>query len=212
MGKKSSKKELTKEEKAAKARKRLENYNPVMAARNALRREFSRSPEVIEMMKENTRLVPLYNKDGARAKVDAREHLCAQCKQWKRSSKKSGKVSIDHIEPVVDPNVGFVDMNTYFARMWVAKDKLQKLCGDCHRVKTNLEWFNRRYLEEQEILEKVLKLTIGLVDGYGLSSDNKKLAKKMLQRFTKKKWESGPYPKDFIDKVESLKDSLRKVK
>jgi hypothetical protein len=199
MGKKSSKKELTKEEKAAKARKRLENYNPVMAARNALRREFSRSPEVIEMMKENTRLVPLYNKDGARAKVDAREHLCAQCKQWKRSSKKSGKVSIDHIEPVVDPNVGFVDMNTYFARMWVAKDKLQKLCGDCHRVKTNLEWFNRRYLEEQLLLEKASK------------AEDKQEAKKLLKRFTKKKWESGPYPKDFIDKVESLKDSLRRA-
>lgn len=192
------KKKLTKEEKAEKNRKRLLNYNPMMAARNALRREFSRSPLVIDMMKDpaTSRLVPRYNKDGSRHKQDAREHLCSKCKEWKRSSK-GKKVAIDHINPVVEPTIGFVDLNTYYARLWVPRDQLQKLCGDCHNEKTQAEWFERRYKEEVEIVTKAQAV------------EDKAVAKKMLQRFTKKKWTTGPYPKEFIQKVEDLKATLK---
>lgn len=193
-------KKLTEVERIEKHRKRVESYNPTMAARNALRREFSRSPVVIEMMNfENTRLVPLFKKDGTRTKIDGREHLCAECKQWKRSSK-GNKASIDHIDPVVDPKVGFVDLNTYFQRMWVPKSKLQKLCGECHQKKTNAEWFERRYKEELILVDKASK------------TKDKKEAKKLLQRFNSKKWETGPYPKEFRQRVESLKSSLRGAK
>lgn len=196
MGKKQAK-ELTKEEKAERNRKRLENYNPVMAARNALRREFSRSPIVIEMMKDpaTSRTYIRYKKNGEPMKQLGREHLCSKCNKWKRSSK-GKKVAIDHINPVIDPNAGYVDMNTYFLRLWVPREELQKLCGDCHQEKTNAEWFNRRFKEELIILTKA-----EMVD--------KIEAKKLLKRFTPKKWASGLYPKEFIKKVESLKARLR---
>lgn len=199
---KKPKKLLTKEEKAERNRKRIENYNPVMAARNALRREFSRSPDVIFMMNDpaTTRKVPVYKKDGERSKVDAKEHLCSKCKQWKRSTKKA-KVAIDHIIPVVCPKAGYVDLNTYYSRLWVPKDQLQKLCGDCHNEKTQAEWFERRFKEEVQIVEKARL--------YMNSQFDRAAAKKMLQRFTKKKWTTGPYPKKFIEQVEQLKARLR---
>lgn len=192
---KKAKKELTPEEKKERNRKRLENYNPVMAARNAWRREFSRSPTVIEMMNDpaTKRKVPQFNKDGERAKIDATEHLCFLCKQWKRSGKKAGgKFAIDHINPVVDTGSGFVDFNTYFSRMWVAKDDLQKLCGSCHQAKTNTERFERDFPEELEIIAR-LELC-----------QDKTVLRKGLQRFRRKKPQHPPYPVDFLERLEKL--------
>lgn len=196
-----AKKLLTPEERIQRHQKRKESYDPVMAARNALRREFSRSPIVIEMMNmENSRLVPAFKKDGTRAKQDAREHLCAKCNEWKRS-RKGSKFAIDHIDPVVDPVIGFVDINTYFERLWVSLDKtkLQKLCGDCHQIKTNAEWFVRRFKEE---LVLVTNLEI---------SEDKAAIKKGVKRFTPKKFAEHPYPQDFVDRVLALKAKLLKL-
>lgn len=173
----------------------VEKYNPVMAARQALRRAFSRSPVVIEMMRENRRKSPRYNKDGSRHKIDATEHLCNVCHEWKRSVKNS-KVVIDHIKPVVDPEVGFVDMNTYFKRLWCDRNGLQKICGDCHREKTNAEWFVRRFKEEQEILTALE------------ASKNVDDIKKGLKRFTSKKLLKLPYPAEFKARITALQDKL----
>ena len=179
-----------------KLQKRLETYNPVMAARQALRRAFSRSPIVQIMMSENRRKVPRYNKDGSRHKVDAVEHLCNVCNQWRRSSKGS-MVVIDHIDPVVDPETGFVDFNTYIARMWCDRSKLQKICGECHRKKTNEEWFYRRFKEERDIVSNLEK------------TEDIALIKKSLKRFTKKKFETLPYPKEFKARVEALRVKIK---
>lgn len=171
-------------------------YDPVMVARQAWRRAFSRSPVVVEMMKENRRKVPRYNKDGSRHKIDANEHLCNVCHKWKRSVKGS-KVVIDHIDPVVDPQVGFVNFDTYFKRMWCDKSNLQKICGECHRKKTNEEWFHRRFKEEQEIVAKLDKC------------QDKAILRKSLKRFTTKKLESLPYPKAFRQQLETLRKRLK---
>jgi hypothetical protein len=166
-----------------------------MAARQALRRAFSRSPIVQEMMKENKRKVPRYTKDGSRHKIDASEHLCNICHQWKRSVKNS-KVVVDHIQPVVDPKVGFVDMNTYFSRLWCDRSNLQKICGDCHRIKTNTELFVRKFKEEQELLTRLEK------------SRDKADIKKSLKRFTKKKLATLPYPDEFKRRLTALRNKL----
>lgn len=63
---------------------------------------------------------------------------CAQCKQiFKRK-----EIHLDHIEPVVDPQVGFVDWNTYINRLFLGK--LQALCITCHKEKSNAENSVRR--------------------------------------------------------------------
>lgn len=43
---------------------------------------------------------------------------------------------VDHINPVVDPEDGFVDWDEVITRMFCEKDGLQVLCHDCHTRKT----------------------------------------------------------------------------
>jgi 5-methylcytosine-specific restriction endonuclease McrA len=45
-------------------------------------------------------------------------------------------VQIDHVAPVVDPSKGFVDWNTYMARLYCDPSNLRVLCKDCHKAKT----------------------------------------------------------------------------
>lgn len=69
----------------------------------------------------------------------AQHYKCAGCKKDFPLS----KVAVDHIEPVVDPAVGFVSWDEYITRMFCTKDKLQVLCngfdGSCHDLKTKGE-------------------------------------------------------------------------
>lgn len=58
-------------------------------------------------------------------------------------------IAADHIDPVVDPNVGFVDWNTFIARLFVELQGWQALCYKCHKIKS---------AEENEI-RKVVKST-----------------------------------------------------
>lgn len=44
--------------------------------------------------------------------------------------------SVDHIEPVVDPAVGFVNFDVYIQRMYCEKEGFQVLCKPCHDTKT----------------------------------------------------------------------------
>lgn len=48
-------------------------------------------------------------------------------------------VQVDHVKPVVEPRVGFVDWNTFIERLYVEAKKLQVLCKACHKKKSNKE-------------------------------------------------------------------------
>ena len=65
----------------------------------------------------------------------AMHHECAHCKGHFPSK----QMAEDHIDPVVDPAVGFVDWNTYIERLFVELDNFQSLCKECHTKKTNTE-------------------------------------------------------------------------
>lgn len=65
----------------------------------------------------------------------AQHYRCAECKQEFTSK----DIQIDHINPVVDPAVGFVDWNTFIERMFCSKDNLQVLCKTCHDIKSRSE-------------------------------------------------------------------------
>lgn len=79
-----------------------------------------------------------------RARVARNEYLCASCKRVvpstiKLDGRRTKYIHVDHIEPIIDPNVGFVDWDTYIERLFCEADNLQCLCGDCHKIKTDLE-------------------------------------------------------------------------
>lgn len=45
----------------------------------------------------------------------------------------------DHIDPVIDPNVGFVSWDVVIERLFVESDGFQALCWGCHNIKTSEE-------------------------------------------------------------------------
>ena len=78
------------------------------------------------------------------ARVGRGEYLCAGCKETvpatiKVNGRRTKNVHVDHILPIVDPDVGFVSYDELIERMFVEKDNLQVLCSECHTEKTNLE-------------------------------------------------------------------------
>ena len=58
------------------------------------------------------------------------------CELCKRQTE---RIEIDHIRPVVKPEDGFTDWNSYIASKFVSADMLQGLCHECHQVKTKEE-------------------------------------------------------------------------
>ena len=65
----------------------------------------------------------------------AQHFKCKKCK--KDFSAKN--VQVDHIKPIVDPAVGFVDWNTFVDNLFCEKENLQVLCIACHDKKTKKE-------------------------------------------------------------------------
>lgn len=61
------------------------------------------------------------------------EWECAGCKKTFKRSEIHG----DHIEPVINPDDGFVDWNTYLERLFLGQ--IQPLCKQCHNEKTRGE-------------------------------------------------------------------------
>lgn len=98
------------------------------------------------------------NKAKAKAKVDAALYACENdyCtnamyegisdKNLKALRKKyphyniiKGKPRLDHIQPVVSVDDGFVDFNTYIDRLLCDESGFACLCPDCHDKKTKEE-------------------------------------------------------------------------
>lgn len=78
------------------------------------------------------------------ARTGRGEYLCAQCQQIvpataKVNGKRIKNVHVDHIEPIVDPTVGFVSYDVLIERMFCEAPNLQVLCNDCHTIKTDAE-------------------------------------------------------------------------
>ncbi len=65
----------------------------------------------------------------------AQHYKCKKCKK----DFPAKMVQVDHIKPVVDPKVGFVDWNTFIDRLFCERNNLQVLCKACHDLKTKKE-------------------------------------------------------------------------
>lgn len=50
--------------------------------------------------------------------------------------KRVSNVFVDHIVPVVDPEVGFTTWDDIVERMFCDSSNLQLLCGKCHKAKS----------------------------------------------------------------------------
>jgi 5-methylcytosine-specific restriction endonuclease McrA len=70
----------------------------------------------------------------------AMHYACASCSNHFVAK----DVQVDHIFPVVSPQTGFVDWETYISRLFCEKENLQVLCKPCHVEKTALEKLQRK--------------------------------------------------------------------
>jgi len=81
------------------------------------------------------------------ARVERGVYRCEICQELgaatlpalEGNKKRRKNAVVDHINPIVDPSVGFVDWNTWIARAFVEVDGLQVACWQCHTDKTNEE-------------------------------------------------------------------------
>lgn len=92
------------------------------------------------------------------ARVARGMYKCAGCGEHVPLSKREGRkkvqnVFVDHIEPVVDPAIGFTSWDDYIERMFCEQDNLQVLCKSCHDKKSAEErtiGVERRRKEKEE--------------------------------------------------------------
>ena len=140
-------------------KKKKPKYNQNSQIRSAIRRAFSRSPMVQEVLKAARTEQPKYNKDGSLAKKPAVFYTCAECKK----KFKGTEVAVDHIDPVIPIDETFTDWNTFVDRLWCDKENLQVLCSyliknihlhgnipSCHHKKTQEEKAARKAFSLEE--------------------------------------------------------------
>ena len=118
------------------------------------------------VLEPRTLKVPVKKKAQNR---DRTMYMCEQCKrlffdkEWvvKKDGglKNESMIAIDHVEPVVSLLTGFVDWNTYIARLFPGQQGLQNLCNysglrdgvqSCHKIKTAEEKAISAARERQE--------------------------------------------------------------
>ena len=78
------------------------------------------------------------------AKEGRNEYRCACCGEIvpstvKVDGKRVKNIHVDHINPVIDPAVGFTTWDETIENLFSELDNLQLLCTACHDIKTNQE-------------------------------------------------------------------------
>ncbi|WEU69462.1 hypothetical protein TY_42 [Pseudomonas phage vB_PaeM_Ty] len=80
------------------------------------------------------------------ANVSRGLYECAECKEHvpptiydEEKRKRVTNIFVDHIEPIIDPAVGWVSWDSTIDRMFCDSSNLQLLCKKCHSVKCQEE-------------------------------------------------------------------------
>lgn len=84
-------------------------------------------------------------------KVSRGRYKCAACEEDFHYS----QISLDHVDPVIDPEAGFTDWQDYITRLFCSMEGFQILCHQCHDIKTELENDLRKDIKEE--LKKRIK-------------------------------------------------------
>jgi 5-methylcytosine-specific restriction endonuclease McrA len=96
---------------------------------------------VQSLLRQGTRKWAPINETKKQARVARGFYRCAGCKEdvpltVKEGRKKSQNIFVDHINPVVDPEMGFTTWDDYIEGMFSEMDNLQVLCKKCHDIKS----------------------------------------------------------------------------
>jgi 5-methylcytosine-specific restriction endonuclease McrA len=96
---------------------------------------------IFSMLRQGTRRWAPISSTLQKAREDRGLYRCEDCKEIVPPTVKDGRkrvknIFVDHIEPIVDPETGFVSWDEYIERMFCEEDNLQLLCKNCHDKKT----------------------------------------------------------------------------
>ena len=106
-----------------------------------LRQGHKRWPIKIEVKNEAKTAKQINPASGRMAQF----YLCSICcKEFTNH-----EVEVDHVDPVVDPEQGFIDWDTYISRLFSPKENYQLLCKSCHKEKTDQEKATKRKLKKK---------------------------------------------------------------
>ena len=89
-----------------------------------------------------------------RARKERGKYQCGMCLELFGSH----SVHLDHINPVVDLQTGFVDWNTFIDRLFPDVEGWQVLCETCHGAKTSMEDDLRTHFSQKKKLAKAKKV------------------------------------------------------
>lgn len=96
-----------------------------------LRNSFKKTPmfsEVRNAAKEE------YYVESKHGKQMRRVHFkCNSCGEFFKDK----EIDVDHMDPVVNPDTGWIDYNDFIERLFCQADRLQVLCKPCHKAKTS---------------------------------------------------------------------------
>lgn len=81
------------------------------------------------------------------------KYECADCKELVGTK----GYKVDHIQPTVDPEKGFIDWNTYIERLLPMISGWQVLCISCHDKKTMIENSIRKAIRDSKKMAKPKK-------------------------------------------------------
>ncbi len=189
--------------------KQKQKWNQEAAIRGALRRAFSRSPLVREVLEESRQEFPRYKKDGTRHKKNWVKRQCQVCNQWVSSS----HIAVDHIDPVISVTRGKEDWNTFVDRLWcntLGKANLQRICDDCHDKKTQSERITRLKIQYTQELNEIER-DINILDNHrNLMVGMPAKWRKTLNKYIAKKKTVGL--ESISGRAQGLKDRLGKWK
>lgn len=78
---------------------------------------------------------PPRNEALRKARIERGKYTCAKCKKIYGNK----DISLDHIEPVIDPKRGWQNFDVYIERLFCSAEGFQVLCHKCHDLKTAKE-------------------------------------------------------------------------
>lgn len=99
---------------------------------------------ITSLIRSGTRRWAPINEVAKEARVARGLYECAGCKEHVPPTVRDGRkriqnIFVDHIDPVVDPSVGFTTWDEYISKMYCEKVNLQLLCKSCHDAKSSDE-------------------------------------------------------------------------
>jgi 5-methylcytosine-specific restriction endonuclease McrA len=106
---------------------------------------------VIQKLRRISVQYPTRSAAKTAARLERGVYICAHCSELFRPK----EIHVDHIDPVIEPSVGFVDWNTYIDRLFPKLSGFQVLCKACHKIKSDIEdeirnEFRRKKREERK--------------------------------------------------------------